>query len=786
MKNAVEISKMLQTIKSSPEFKAETSDLANLEHASTFVNNLIEGKSEISDFGNKHLEIRVLLSSTFLERLENQGSLVSLLVKTLRSAKREETEEISKTMLESKLPHYLKTPYLYELQDAMESVLGPHTYLALFDQSAHPAATIPSAALQDLAAFSNCLRKVAKIRSEDFNTVKLDLEAARHYLVNKMPAGGVASIALNYVKKAKENPKLIDNVSKVLDNYFATLNKKTFLNVRELDASSCITEDLVLEYFFRLGERPSYSEKCIYLKFSSILKLIELHAQSTMHGRQIIQKAVQKFVKQDYSTEEETHKFVYQLTEDQLLQLIDALGKDSETDKIVIELAGYFAAFSGSIPAISLMVSKGHLSEVAKRVSYEKLAIELIKTNVDNPKDLVRILSNLKAKINPKTYSEFSHLLESVVVPVLLKDYHKVWNKVYNTLIYPGQKDLVSNLIITMLKSQVKMMFTNLDGRLDVPEKQLNNCIAYLENDVSQRVFNKIYDEYFTGNLRDHLRAVERAEIGFTDRDMMHKYATADGMYVYDKIFGIIKRKEKLKKRAEKEEVQRRLENQVKSRSERITGFLKAAGIDNKQSSKDESKQEHEAGVEEDKNIKPEKIGDQQESPKKDRHKNKPKYRISELRAETREEVMNQLQSFEEPNLVKPEYMVRLPFLTNKITNYSLSRPNIAQWSRVLLVNQDAPDDITPRSVPYSELDASNCHKLLDLAIDLREPFLLVLAEKACGMYAQPLSLELRSKYVAFKETMLRNKGNPGLSRPGIEILHGNRDDSRLHRLEFR
>jgi hypothetical protein len=322
----------------------------------------------------------------------------------------------------------------------------------MFDQSSHPAVTFPSAAFQNLQDFSLALNKVAATREADPTLPNLKQSSATKHITDKMPPGGVAAIALKLVKQAKENPSQAASISETLDLYFLSLNHKNLRHAQELTIGSLVTEELVLEYFFKLGERVSYSEKSIYLNFSSLLKLVEFYSATSQSMKVVVQKAVQSFVNEEYSTEEETKKFNYKLSEEQMLRLIEILDTNKTADMIISQLAGYFAAVSGSIPAISFMVRNHNLSDTAKRVAFEHLAVELIKTDKSNPKELNGLMSKLRTVTKVNSLSEFSLLIENVVIPVLLKDYSKAWNSAYNSLILPGQKSLISNLFIDMLK----------------------------------------------------------------------------------------------------------------------------------------------------------------------------------------------------------------------------------------------------------------------------------------------------------------------------------------------
>jgi glutaredoxin 3 len=261
-----------------------------------------------------------------------------------------------------------------------------------------------------------------------------------------------------------------------------------------------------------------------------------------------------------------------------------------------------------------------------------------------------------------------------------------------------------------------------------------------------------VYDDYFTGNQRDKLRSEERKKVNMTDKEMIRKFATEDGMYVQNRIEEALKLKKNLNRKEEREMIRKRLNDQSKSRAERITGFLKAAGVD-QQFDKDESRAEN----------KTEPLTEAAEesalSDEKEAQKRKNQNRVSELNPDAREEMLEDRNSFAFMGLVKQEERARVDFFSTKITNKFLIHPNLNAWSQVLLLTQNAPDDITPRDVPYSELDATTVHKMLELAVDLKSPHLLALSEKACGMYAHPLSYDLRSKYMAFKEDLLRNKG---------------------------
>jgi hypothetical protein len=300
-------------------------------------------------------------------------------------------------------------------------------------------------------------------------------------------------------------------------------------------------------------------------------------------------------------------------------------------------------------------------------------------------------------------------------------------------------------------------------------------------------MLNSVYDWFMTNNRRDHLRSAERVELGLTDTTMLANVSTQDAYWAFRYVDNIVKKAEKVELNEKRAEIRERQDNQKGSLDSRIQGFLRSAGIDKdiqtgygqdmpkrrveaskdaKMSAEEITEENKEENTEENKDSE-EKPGEAQaetsENSEKDVSKSKKttprRININDLEFNDRAEAKRALLNFEPSFLQRPRKMNQFVGLPSRLTSSNIFRPNISTVTTALLATTYAPDDITPRRINYSELDASNSHKLLDLAIAVKNADLLALAEKACGMYAQPLNVDLRIRYISFKEDMLRNPG---------------------------
>lgn len=291
-------------------------------------------------------------------------------------------------------------------------------------------------------------------------------------------------------------------------------------------------------------------------------------------------------------------------------------------------------------------------------------------------------------------------------------------------------------------------------------------------------MMNNIYDWFMTNNRRDHLRALERVELGVNDTGMFSNISTVDAYYSFKYTDNIAKRIEKKEKAQVKAEINERLDKQKGSLNDRIQGFLQVAGVDKEVSTgygkereerpsrvvevksdkgQDEESKGDEAKADETKEENTEENGDGTNTKVK-RAKSK-KLNLKDLEYHDREEAKKAILNFEPLYLLRARKTNRVLGLPFRLTPANIFRPNISSVTTALLATTYAPDDITPSRINYSKLDASISHKLLDLAITVQNGDLLALAEKACGMYAQPLDVDLRTRYISFKEDMLRNPG---------------------------
>lgn len=406
----------------------------------------------------------VLLSQKAINKIQSKDKLTKLFARAVSMANQENASIITKAVLQSKLRSTIKISLQYSLQSAMEQAIGQHAFLSIYEQS-DSNMTVPSAAMTDINLFTRLLPLIANSRHSDINIEVADDKESGHEVIAKSAVnGGLAGIASRIAKRAIEDPTLKKNAQEVLDNYFSVLTHQNLRQVGEIEVSNLITEELAIDYFIKLNQTVSYSEKAIYLSHSSISKLFYFINKTSSDVRYILLSAIKTIIGNETSTGEYTNGFKYKLSDEEILDLIEMSDKENQNAQTIGSLVGYLAVNSDSIPILAHVTKYYPLSEPQKRVAYEKLAIEIVKLNKAKSGDLPTMLKHLQAIVKTKTLSPFSTLLETVVVPILQNNLNKAWGAAYHTLIRPGQQDLMISIFMDFMDKQHRKNFTESNG----------------------------------------------------------------------------------------------------------------------------------------------------------------------------------------------------------------------------------------------------------------------------------------------------------------------------------
>lgn len=270
------------------------------------------------------------------------------------------------------------------------------------------------------------------------------------------------------------------------------------------------------------------------------------------------------------------------------------------------------------------------------------------------------------------------------------------------------------------------------------------------------------YDSYFTANRRDAMRAEEADKAGIVDGTFFAGSFDSEAYHSHFVMTRALRNLQRTEYEANKTEIHRRLDEQVSTRRNRVEGFLRAANINISTERKTlvfENETE-EPAIEEPKVPATEETTEAagEEAEEEEIPIKKLKKKIKKLmRDDDKQDFVDSEYDFDSSLDMNTDMNY---FLQNRVGVSNMMKPNFNSWMNVLLTRTYAPDEIVQKKIQYSTRDASSVHKLLELAIELENPFLLAISEKCCGLFAESLPLPLRQKYKHFKEeVLLRNSG---------------------------
>lgn len=407
--------------------------------------------------------LRIIFSEKYLNKIKEKKDLARLLTLAVRGATHDKSTEISRLIVNSKATRLFSMNTLYALQTVIEQSIGEYAYLAMVEESQNPR-TIPVAAMHHIEVITRLLPRVVDSRDSNLIDAEEGNLGSKSSIAKAFISGGVGAAALKIVKRATEDRSLRESAKQVMDQYFKVMINFYLRHVPELDQRSLMSEELLSGYFLHMNQRISYSEKAVYLNYSSLLQLFEYLNTCTFSTKDLAHKMLKSYMQHESSQLEDTKGFKYKLTEEELLSFIELIEKGRIRDPIIQSFIGYLAVNSDSIPIISHMVKNYSLTEASKRVAFEKVAVELLITNKESPKEAGKLLENLQLYIKSQTKTQFGLLIENVVVPVLQKNYTKAWSSAYHGLIKPGQHDLVSKHVLRYVMDHHRKLFTTPDG----------------------------------------------------------------------------------------------------------------------------------------------------------------------------------------------------------------------------------------------------------------------------------------------------------------------------------
>lgn len=279
---------------------------------------------------------------------------------------------------------------------------------------------------------------------------------------------------------------------------------------------------------------------------------------------------------------------------------------------------------------------------------------------------------------------------------------------------------------------------------------------------VNPSQWTNAYDWYFTGNKRDQMRLEESERGSIVDTTFFGGSFTSEAYHSHMVMTKALKNLQRSQYELNKDEIIKRNEEQNKTRRKRIEGFLRAANINIQSDPKpvatpvaaaEEGQPAPEAPKDTNAEAPAKEAANEDES-KKIVKKYTAKQRVHE---DDHNDDVDSQYDFDQTAFGRLDNNL---FLPNRLSIGTLMKPNFSAWLQTLLATTYAPDDIVTRNVPLSTRNVDSLHRLLDLALDLQNPYLLAIMEKACGLFGQSLSLQLREKYKHFKEeVLLRDPG---------------------------
>lgn len=423
---------------------------------------LRSGELTADHLNQQPLLAEIILADDYIEKANNKVGVASLLAQAIKSATPETAHELVGIVMRSTFFNHVSPAVAIRLHTLFHQKIGTGKYLELYDSllgSQTSMVAIPAMESLDdfsyIEKFAHLFQKLAQNRSSSTGSFhNSNYEESKTVLRSTM-SKSIHEVALNLVRKAAEDPHRLPEVERVLDKFFSVLTHANIKLVSEVGEDVLVSKQLVIEYFFLLKCQASYSDKAIYFDLSSIKKLLELDFKSTSTVKLILQMAAKELLNSGKSRHELTLGYEYRLMPEETLRLIGSIGTDSSRDdKLSGFLGGYFAIKSKSIEAISHLEVCHKLPKQLAPEAFDVLAYYIVKNNP--PKKLEGILKRLQATMKLEGLSEFGSALQNIVVPLMNQNFEKAWTTAYNMFILPGQRDIMTNLILEMLDDQHK------------------------------------------------------------------------------------------------------------------------------------------------------------------------------------------------------------------------------------------------------------------------------------------------------------------------------------------
>lgn len=372
-----------------------------------------------------------------------------------------ETESLSSTILCSAAQTRLPPAASVRLHAALCAALGSATYLRLYNDNAEKQMLMPAAQaleanddLSYLRSFSYYHERVSRFRAKELgNFEQSAMEEAQESQLSTM-SKTPKDVAKKLLNQAIEDPTLVSEVEQVINEYFKRLHNNNLRNSDEFRLETLLDSELVIDYFFKLKQRISYSEKAIYLDLKSITNFLKFcrrgHDKSgTLMGL----FAVKKIIDSGKSTDSVTEGFVYKMLPDEVRILAEAHFSIEQSKQYNAPslLIGYLAAQAEVIEVLCHLVLNNQLNEKLSNLAYDTLARHVVLNNP--PKSLDSILRKLRENIGMgNSLTDFGMILEGVIVPILNNNFEKAWKTAYSSIVLPAQKELMTELLLEMLQ----------------------------------------------------------------------------------------------------------------------------------------------------------------------------------------------------------------------------------------------------------------------------------------------------------------------------------------------